>query len=164
MLKKSPLKRGNSKLEKSPMKKGFSSMKKSLLSKGGLKKSGRIKSRVKSEEELIEEQLLRDKRTAFYKECAELSNGESDISGKRIGDSRIFFHHTKPKAKFPELAYCHLLILQVTMDEHSKCESDIYFYKENVEKIKFAEDNYELCKQLSAKWELDYGNKFGRTE
>ena len=156
MLKKSPLKRGNSKLEKSPMKKDFSPIK----GKGRLKKSGRIKSRVKSEEELIEEQLLCDKRTAFYKQCETKVGVRSAITGKYLtSPGRQNYHHVLQKSKYGDIEFSFNVILPLTLNEHSMVENDIDKFKENIEKINWVRNNYEQCQRESAKWEKEFENK-----
>ena len=159
MLKKSPLKRGNSKLEKSPMKKDFSPIKKSLLSKsgGGLKKSGRIKARVKSEKELIEEQLLRNKRTAFFSQCDDLLPNRSEISGKRIPmQNRATRHHCYLKSLFPEIEFSFRGILTCTFDEHAKLHGDLECFSIAKERRIWMKEHWDELIQESKNWEKNW--------
>ncbi len=148
MLKRSPLKKNkNYTLKKSPLKRG----------------NTRLKVCNKSEEQLAVDKLKKEKRTAFYNECTEKSTGVSDISGARIGSGRIFFHHCLPKSTYGDIEYSHKIIIRVTTEEHGMLESDLYCFKEAEEKIKFALENYYILQQESLEWENKY-EKNNRSE
>lgn len=146
MLKKTPLKRGNTSLKRSPLKK----------SNTPIKRGGKLKKSNKTPQQLEEDQLKRDMRTQFYKECVEKVGLRSAISGRRLSGERINYHHVKPKSKYPEVEFCFEVILPVTLDEHALLESNPEFFKENLDKIQFIEDNWEGCIQLSKEWETKY--------
>lgn len=56
----------------------------------------------------------------------------SEISGTYLGKEPMstYFHHILPKSKYPEAEYEKSNIILLTLDEHTKVESDMYAYPE----------------------------------
>lgn len=117
-MKKTQLKRNNTALKKGSLRLG-----------SGLKKSGKIKSKPKTEEEkkAQQEQFERDK--AFYLEIWESMELPRRCfeTGKFLPQEPLLtmFHHCLYKSKYPEYRYEKWNIVVILPDVHSLTHSDI---------------------------------------
>jgi hypothetical protein len=142
MLKRTPLKRGNSQLKRTPLKKG--------------KKLGPGK---KSEDELNKERYERDKMNSFWIFIGDNTPNISEISGGWIPKySKLTMHHLIYKSMDKNLKYSLSNILRCTGDEHADIHSNPDKYPLVQNKIKFIMNNYEDCCKESLTWELNYEN------
>lgn len=140
-------------MKRTPLKRGTST-----LSKGsGLKRTGGIKKVSKSEDRLAEDKLKKDMRARFYEECQDILGIHSAISGRKFNNpGRGNYHHVKPKESFPEIEFCFHVILPVTYIEHAEVEADKSSHQENLDKIQWVENNFDLCVKLSQEWIKNY--------
>lgn len=105
MLKRSQLKRGQSTLKKT----------------SSLKKTGKLKSKKPTAEQLAADKEQREKDWTFYLEIWNERKHVSEASGKWLGDEprTVYFDHLLEKSTYPHLRYEKENIMLLTWEEHS---------------------------------------------
>jgi hypothetical protein len=123
----------------------------------GLKRSGGIKSKAKTPEQVAKGRYERDKMNAFWEYCWEILPKESEISGRKFKQcNKCHYHHTLAKSLYPELKFSISGILRVTPQEHTLVDANPEIYNLNMERRKYVIDNWTKCIEESRDWSEQY--------
>lgn len=136
MLKRSPIKKTQSKLKSKPLAKGQST----------LKKAGKLKSKPMTQEAKEIAQMTRDADRRF---CIELWNKRqpySEISKEWLGieSNWACVHHIYAKSKYPVYRYDVENCILLTITEHAQVEQSQNYYPEINKRREQLKIKYEL--------------------
>jgi len=129
MLKRSPLKKSNT-----PLSRGT-----------GLKKTSKLKAKVKTQEEKDQQKKDIEKMWTMFREIYQERGPYSEISGEYLGPEPLswMFDHLLEKSRYPEIKYEKWNILMVTFAEHS-AKTNGYPLDAHVIAIEKAKEKYGI--------------------
>lgn len=111
----------------------------------------------KRQQKLNEEKKERIKMKLFFFYCWDKWDKVSEVSGERIygESSTIYHHHVLPKSSHPELKYLPYNIVNLTWDEHTKCDNDADCFPLISSRRREILRNYEHYVSLAKEFEED---------
>ena len=144
-----PLKRTPFKTKQKPLnrtstfKQSFQSLQ---CSKSGLKRSGKLKVKKKTDEEKLAQKEQQENDKVFYDQLWQVRGPYSEISNIYLGSetNKACIHHIVPKSVWKEGRYVTSNCILMTVDEHASVENDPTKYPEVNRRREKIKEKYNL--------------------